>query len=84
MKLSEVKDKIDKYFDNATAGEIIQRLEEVGVKFGDLNDEPKTEVDNILAFYREIYQIDMFDKESDKERYYWLSGFLRDYYSNKV
>ncbi len=39
MKLSDVKDKIDQYFDNATAKHIIKQLEEAGVIFGDLDGE---------------------------------------------
>jgi hypothetical protein len=69
MILSDVKDKIDEYFANA------------GIEFRLLSesDEPRNEVDEILAYYRKV-----FDIEADKDRYYWLSGFLRDYYNRKV
>ncbi|MCU0443641.1 MAG: hypothetical protein MUE85_01890 [Microscillaceae bacterium] len=53
MKLIDVKDKIDAYFDKVSVQEIITQFEELGYEFEDLNDDYILHVSKVELYFQE-------------------------------
>jgi hypothetical protein len=88
MKLSEYAKKIGVSYRTAhnhwKQGLIKGYQLKTGTIIVELNDnQDNAQADKILGYYKEVYAVNGQLSDGDKERYYWLSGFLNDFLESK-